>query len=97
MIVRNNDDCLPLVKYLLKKNMSIGTKNRIGKTIIDYSILLSSEIVLNFLLGEVTRLGIDNISYDWALLNTALASQYYFTCLNIKLAAISIFSITNFV
>ena len=54
--------------------MDIAKQNRIGKTIIDYSIQLTSEEVLNFLLEEVVKLQINYINYDWALLNTAQAS-----------------------
>ena len=58
--------------------MSIAKRNRIGKTILDYSIQLATEEVLLFLLEEIVRLKIDYINYDWALLQTALASQLSF-------------------
>ncbi len=70
-LVRHNEDGLKLVKYLIEKKVDLTKVNSTGRTALDYTILLETCTILDYLLEEISKQDIQNISYDIALITSA--------------------------
>lgn len=75
--MRNNEESLEVVKFLISKKVHVNKTNKFGQNILNYSADLYNHDVFSYLLKEIAKMS-NFSSLDLPLIKTAINGKYFF-------------------